>query len=649
MRLFYYQRFNSIAALFSSIIFALAPVQTVSSQQKPRPSSSAQLPPATNHSSEARALLKEVAVNARTFEDLYQRAHVQSLAADALWPSDSERARAIFLSAWEAAKASDRADEEEDERQTASSSNSSRESTTEARNEVLSRAAARDTALGERFLRELLAANEDEDNAGQHNASSSSGASREPSPQSAMRLALGYELLGKGRSRAALEMVLPAAGEGVNISIITFLLSLHRQDNESSAALLRALIEATRNDSSADANTVLLLSAPILLPRILVTIDERGSLQYSAIPQARRQEADTSGQSVYSLADEPVKVTPEERAAFYNLAATILLRADSIGGSVIRPEEIARYFAITRLLPFFAREAEQFVPELQARANALADEIDAGRRDYLRGQSEVTAVAREHPGDPLRPQLDQLSRARTESERQRIYLSMVKTAVGIRAWDRARRAAEKIEDLNMRHAALSFIALNQVADISRAYADPREDDFDPVLKFVDSADLKPLARAWGYAQAAEIAVRKKKGKQRAVELLNEASRWAARADAGTQERVAAYAVVTSSAMNVDRQRAWDALHEAVKAANSAEEFSGEQVTIEIHADEAAGDESEPAFTFTSDAFRLDRIFAKMARLDFDKAMTETHALESGVTRSIAQIAVARAILENSRQ
>ena len=116
-------------------------------------------------------------------------------------------------------------------------------------------------------------------------------------------------------------------------------------------------------------------------------------------------------------------------------------------------------------------------------------------------------------------------------------------------------------------------------------------------------------------------------------------------DAGTPERVAAYAVVATSAARVDEQRAWGALHEAVKSANGVEDFSGEQVAIAIYADENRSEEREPDFSFTSDAFRLDRIFAKMARLNFDKALDESRALQDGVPRSIAQIAIARAILE----
>src|SRR2546423_15692894 len=142
--------FNYLAALCCLIQFALAPA-SIEAQRQSTPArtqrasgATAQQTSSTNHSRASMELLNEVAERARSFDDLYQRAHVQALAADALWPFDRERARAIFLRAWEAAKASDQAEQEEEERETASSSSSTKARVTEARDEVLSKAAARD-------------------------------------------------------------------------------------------------------------------------------------------------------------------------------------------------------------------------------------------------------------------------------------------------------------------------------------------------------------------------------------------------------------------------------------------------------------------------------------------------------------------------
>src|SRR5687767_10024124 len=53
----------------------------------------------------AATLLVETADSARSFDDLYYRARIQMLAAEALWPHDSRQARVILRRAWQAAAA----------------------------------------------------------------------------------------------------------------------------------------------------------------------------------------------------------------------------------------------------------------------------------------------------------------------------------------------------------------------------------------------------------------------------------------------------------------------------------------------------------------------------------------------------------------
>ncbi|OLE53960.1 MAG: hypothetical protein AUG51_10910 [Acidobacteria bacterium 13_1_20CM_3_53_8] len=376
--------FNYLAALCCLIQFALAPA-SIEAQRQSTPArtqrasgATAQQTSSTNHSRASMELLNEVAERARSFDDLYQRAHVQALAADALWPFDRERARAIFLRAWEAAKASDDAEQEQDGREIAR--------VTEARDEILLKAAARDSVLRERFLRELLAQENDEDNAGQNSSSSTQDSSsssvwREPSPQSARRIELGYELLRRGNPDAAISVVMPAASEGVNASLMIFLLRLRQKYvRPNGDELLLALIEAARNGLRTNANTILLLSSPIVSPELLVIVDERGSLQLRSVPRP----AMSSGDSLYLIDMDTsnglsaARSMPSVSSAFYSVAASILLRPSSEQANAQR-EAVAVYFAITRLLPFFVRDAQQFVPELQARANSLAEEIETER------------------------------------------------------------------------------------------------------------------------------------------------------------------------------------------------------------------------------------------------------------------------------
>ena len=54
------------------------------------------------------SLLTSLAEEARSFQNQSLRARVQMRAADALWESDLEKARALFRRAWEAADAADK-------------------------------------------------------------------------------------------------------------------------------------------------------------------------------------------------------------------------------------------------------------------------------------------------------------------------------------------------------------------------------------------------------------------------------------------------------------------------------------------------------------------------------------------------------------
>jgi hypothetical protein len=201
----------------------------------------------------------------------------------------------------------------------------------------------------------------------------------------------------------------------------------------------------------------------------------------------------------------------------------------------------------------------------------------------------------------------------------------------------------------VRRAANSFIAVNQIADISRAYADEKEDDYEEIVSFLKSVDVPPLAAAWGYAQAAQIAVRGK-DPQRVAELLAEAEHYAERTPPGTSERIAAYGVIAKHAARINQQRAWELLTQLVKTANASDDYAGDEVSIEIRADEnsataaTAEETAATPFTLKTELFRLDNIFATMAHLDFERALSNARALE-GVPRVFAQLAIARAGLE----
>jgi hypothetical protein len=596
--------------------------------------------------SRAISVLIETAEAARAFKDLQYRARIQLIAADALWSFDQVRARQIFRRAWEAATAADRAEQRATEEETGIFSNSDEIDVTAARDAVLSKVAARDEKLADLFMRELM----DESRRAEsrkENQPTRRTPWREMSPLGARRLALAYELLNRGDNSNAARVAEPLIDEGVSGDLVEFLVRLSlpvmiddRGNSKSSFyadKLYLRLAEKAAADPNADANDVLLLSSFLISPNLLMVVDEKGSLQFRSLTSSPFM---TDAPTLEGLSFN----------TFYKLAVRVLLqRWPAVQQRTLNPvqDRIARYIAIGRLIPFFEQAGPkftQYIPVMRSQLTQLSSEMEDARRDALSAQFELTSLKRKNRSDPLAPQLEQLARASDKQERDRISFAIARRAAHELLWDRAQRAAYQIEDADLRRATLSFIAVSQIADISRAYKDDKEDDFESVARFVRRADAPPFASAWGLAEAAVIAARKK-NRNEVDALLSEAQSYAERADKDSRQRVTAYIVITSAAARVKAERAWDFLSILVRAANSTPDYMGDETALATSADENTSAEASEELTIASDSFRLDSIFATMARIDFDKTIAQAQALTSEIPRAYARLAAARAELE----
>lgn len=582
----------------------------------------------------ALTLLVETADKARTFDDLFYRARIQALAADTLWLHDATQARAIFRRAWEAAAASDKADREEAARE-AGALPGATPKTTEARDEVLKIAARRDARLAELFLRDL-ARDRDEDAASRNEPQRT--AWRELSANGARRLALADELLAAGEIQRAVEVAAPLVGEGVSAALVAFILRLRERSLSNADSLYLRLLEHAAANPRTDANAVLLLSSFVISPSLMVVVDEFGSLQFRVLPRPGTNSAQQQAAS------------PKAQASFFKLAALVLSRPATPRDELTMQEMMARFYATGRLLPFFENSSAPYAasaPALRARHSELFNEIEASRREQVSSQFGLSSMTRAGYVDPLQTQTAELAQATDAAERERIALSIVRTATRNKFWDRARRAAAEIGNAERRKSALSFIQVHQIKDILHAYEDQQEDDYESIAKFVRESDVPPFAKAWGLTQTAIIAARKKDSRtsQIVAELINEAETNAARAAQGTLERVAAYGVLVTATAPRDAPRAWSVLREFVKAANAVEDFTGDDVSLDLNAGESSPSETTEQFSVEAEIFRLDGIFATMAHLDFDKALAEARSLDGDVPQAFATIAGARAILE----
>jgi hypothetical protein len=647
-----------LLSLLCATVFALAPLAVCAQgqqQQQQRPRNRASQDRKTTAESKEAAdqrrrqaleLLRETAERARSLDDLYYRSRIQTLAADALWSFDREQARLIFRRAWEAATAWDKREAEEIERE--SGAEAAAGFVMDARYEVILKTAARDPALADSFLKEFEKERKERDAPqGQTAARTFWG---QLSVEDARRLGFADDLLARGESNSAAQMVAPLISRGVRADIVAFIIRLREQNVAAADRLYTQLLAQARAARDADANTVLLLSSPVISPELLVVVGDGGSLQFRPIPRSRPQATTeaTTGATTETRAKAP-PISGALRGAFYQTAAELLLRPFASPDPAGQTQQMtALYLAIGRLLPFFEQEAAQYAPELRARAQAMSSEMEQGRRDILASHFDLERVTPEQAGDPLRSVSEQLARAGGEAERDRYRLSLVRLAVRNRLWDRARRAAAEIDKAESRRAALSFVAVSQIADLAHAYADKKETDYESIVKFLSGADVPALAAAWGYAEAALVASRSKDAGADALGLLDEAERHAARAEARTRQRVAAYSIVAGAALRLDAQRAWRLLSEVVRAANAVEDFAGEETSLDIAATEGSVPDDADYFSVMNEAFRLDKIFATMAQLDWTKTLAEARALEGDVPQAFVYIAVARATLDQSK-
>lgn len=594
---------------------------------------------------EAVAALVETADAARKFEDLAERAAAQTLAADALWTADETSARAIFRRAWEAATEADRAPREEGlngeaAARVASNGGTASSLVTTARDEVLGKVAARSPQLAELFLKEMLREISDEratqpDETRARRKATTWG---ELSGRGGRRLALADELLRGGEAASAVEVAAPLVSEGVSAEFLNFLLRARRLAPREADALYLRLLEASAADASADANDALLLSSYVVSPAVLLVIDERGGLMLRPVLYDNSTETDGPP----DVATAPPEPAADVRRAFFRAAATILLRPPSSQTSADAPLQNAPYyFAISRLLPFFEREAPQRAPELHARLAALAVELEAARRDALSARADLQSVTQKNPSDPLRSLLDRLAQARDAKMRDRTRLLIVRVAAHRRMWERARTIAAEIEDADARRVAQTVIALSQIKTLARDFGDETPDDYERAAAYVRGLDVPPVARAAAYVQTATLAARKG-NRARASELLAEAARYAESAEAGTYARAAALGFVARAAATLEPARAWEMLPTFVRALNAVEEEESEPTKgVGLDADASAYSELDELI----ETFHLEELFATIGRIDLTRSLREARSLKDEAARAYAVIAAARAALE----
>jgi hypothetical protein len=580
----------------------------------------------------AMLLITALAEEARTFRNEALRARIQARAADVLWETDTERARTLFRRAWEAAEASDAESERRlnEERQRQMRARPGRAfivpSSPNARGEVLRLAARRDRALGEELLARFIEAREREVEemrnrlpaSSTNEATQSSPNPTEPPAEVLQRLSLARRLLEDGETERALNFAAPAL-TNVSVHGVSFLSFLRERDAASADRRFAEMLQRAANDPTTDAATVSVLSSYVLTPFLFV-VSARGNIMSSQMRESIAAPA----------------LDARLRAQFFRTAAQILLRPiASINDDRTYAGREGTYFTIARLLPSFDQFAPEHSPALRAKLNALTPDAPENFRNGTDASLTRGLVPESEARDELSDTLAAIERTTDPNRRNELYASAAQAAAA-RGDSRAREFADRITNPDLRSRVRAF---TDFVSVQRA---ARQRNADEVLRVARTSELSPFQRVWAFVEAAEIL--KRTASNRVPEILEEALRDARRAE--SSERPRAFTGIITNLFAVDRTRAWELMPELIRAANAAEDFSGEDAQVMARLETGGS-----VWGMTDDApnFDLNALFAALSETDMLRATEYARSFTGESPRAVSILAIARAELNRLRQ
>src|SRR5829696_2714984 len=622
---------------------------------KPKPAkASAKKPPAEAadpvaelRRTTAISLVSSLADDARMFRDPALRARVQARSADALWDTEREKAVTLFRRAWDEAET---ADAEADRRVADDRARQQRERGYASvqlgpslRTEVLRLAARRDRALGEEFLTKLDEARKRElDAAATSNerptdADAASRGDKQPEqqrpdpmetpPASAKRLRLAIQLLQDGDVERATQFADPVLG-AVTPPGLEFLTRLRAKNAQAADERYAAMVERAAMSPASDANTASLLSSYLFTPTLYMVFSANAGSNANSWGNGPNQSW------------PPPDVSPQLRAAYLRAAAAILLRPTPTPDQDRTSAGRAGWFmVITRLLPLFDQYAPDRAALLRAKQASLAPDTPDGLRQPGANNALTRGIVPEDPNrDRVGDTLSRLDRAKTAEERDMVYVDAVMDAM--RQKDpRVEEFLGKIEDTDMRQKLRAFV------DMDAAREAVNERNTTEALRIARGNTLTSIQRAWVLTEAARLLSKNEPG--RAVEILDEALTEAKeRIDPASRERASALVAVATQLYELDRARTWEVMHEVVKAANAAKEYTGEDGRIGMRFQSKGMSMSS---SNTVQSFDLTDIFTKLAREELQRAADLARTFAGEAPRSFATLAVARAVLDNKAE
>lgn len=572
----------------------------------------------------AASIIMSLADEARSYKDPALRARVLARAGDALWDVDPDGARILFRRAWEAAE---KADAPEDSGPSNSSAPAMliamrRSTSGDSRAEVLNIAARRDRALGDEFLAKLNDATAKAAERATSQTSRSVNDSWTSSDEMSKRLSFAHRLLNDNQAERAFEFAAPALGS-VNEASIGFLSRLRLLNPELADKQFMRLLARAELDPTSDANTVSGLSSYAFTPGLYIAFAGDGSIRWAPALETI----------------SPPNLPPEVRSSFFRVAASILLRPlPPPDQDLTSAGLIGKYMVIQRLLPLF----EQYTPDtavaLRSQLTALAEQGPNTIDDYdgfLLTQGIVRDADSRTVLDRLQERVD---RAKNERERDEIYVDAA-AILAVEANPAAQDVADKIVNGYRREMARRYV------DISLLRAALAKKNSAAALRLAKADSLTNTQRTWAYLQIARLLMAS--DRTRAVELLEEALAEARRMDHDDANRALLITGLATQFLAADIIRSWEVANEAVKAANAAEEFSGDNANgLSVALVTSSG---LKVIDLDISALNLSVLVNSLAKQDPTRASGLAKSFKYEAPRALATLAVANATMPKAKR
>ena len=403
---------------------------------------------------------------------------------------------------------------------------------------------------------------------------------------------------------------------------LDFLAYLREKDPAAADRRYAALLTKAAADVQSDANTVSLLSSYVFTPHIFVTFSGAG-----------HSTSQTSDNNV------PPDIPADLRAAFFRMAGDILLRPLAPPGQDQTSAGVqGKYLMLKRLGPLFDQYAPRELAEaIHAQTDALAQAVPEEARQ--RDDDDTIREGIRPPqssADREKALRDRLDRAKTSEERDGLYLQLARLYV--ESGDlKAREIVDKIDDNDLRQKARGFV------DATLVLRAIDKKDADKILELVKTGELTHLQKSWAYTQAAKLLA--KTDRDRSLSVVGDATAEARRIEEVDPNRARAILGIANVLLPIDRAKSWDMVEEAIKAANSAEGFTGEDGVIRTALQTK---QMSSIRSSTVADFNVTGIFAELAKDDYNRSIELARAFQRDAPRASATIAIARTVLEEKK-